>query len=187
MFDLKLTPHKPLIKIIKIADDMSCWCDEVAKHVKRIFSVYAYDALRIVHCCSLEGSFELHFLTYDWELEDEELDEEIRDKVYDMIEGAQCDPVIYWNPRNDIETIQEGFLPKSSVGEYKLYQTSSWESEKRVEEDRLDAEYQKQTNEEWEFHYRPDEKVVAAWKKAADEKTAEAIEEAIEWACTKQL
>jgi hypothetical protein len=182
------TPHEPLIKIIKIEDNLDDWGDDVTDHVNRIFSVYVYDARLKVHVASYYGSRELHFLSHDFTWKEDNPDEDTQEKVHDLIDSVRCDDIIYWNPRGDIEEIEEGYLPEGKTGQYKLYQAGAWEPEKRDAEDKADAEYKEKTKEEWKnvHHGEETEQAVAAWKEEGNKKTAEAIEEAREWACTTQ-
>lgn len=179
------TPHKPLLKIVKIEDDPNYWNSDITDHVKKIFSVYVYDHRRKIHVCSITPSAELHFIRYDWQWKGDP-NEETRERVYDLIDSVQLESVIYMD-FYDVEkapVIEEGALPDGKTGAYKIYNAHSFEPEKRAAEDQADAEYEEKTAGEWGHTLPLDEKTekaISAWEEAGDKATAEAIEEALEY------
>jgi len=183
---MKLTPHKPLLKIVKI-DETDHWCKEVTDLVRRIFGVYVFDARKRVPCCEQTPSFELHFLESqaDWSMEDQEPSEEIRDQVDNLLfEGdSQTEGVTYIHCSHieNAPTIKEGFCPDGTMGVYKIYHPYKYKTE-RDDQDKADAEYDAKSKEEWENidYSSADDEEMNAWKEESDKATDEAIEELFE-------
>lgn len=104
------------VRFVRIKDDLHHW--EIPVHLRRfisaIYSVFAYDNNKAVHCCELTPSFECHFIEHTYDSKVTNIPEEIREQISDLLmEGdSYMDNVAYYhchhfNPEKHPENFHE--------------------------------------------------------------------------------
>jgi len=111
----------PDLWIVKL-DEREHWIDPmILEHTSRLYGVYVFDRRRHFHLCSLEASYELHFLGSQWETSRELTDSENEELWESIVAGdSQAENVSYFNVRGINRILDTpfrgGFLPKEGSG-----------------------------------------------------------------------
>lgn len=86
--------------------------DSHKQHVEKIYDVYLFDKARQVHLCEMASSNELHYLYSTVWLRDYDIDEDLKDEIYELYEyiaNVDTQRVIYYHVY-DIENMVESAI-----------------------------------------------------------------------------
>jgi len=83
------------------------WNGEPMEKIKSIHAHYLYDANLVTHICSLQGSYFLHFVGFDFELNEGVVDED--DEIHTWIlHGYSVEPQDDYYSSRTIDAIEKG-------------------------------------------------------------------------------
>ena len=126
---------KPCIRVAKI-DETFHWIEPYPEVAGRIWGVYVYDANRVVHCCEVTGSYELHFV------ESQTMVRVSDDIQMEMLDGDRDTPAVMYLHCGSLDDAEEIDIehdpcnpyPKGGIGTFILFESYDGDSDAAIEE-----------------------------------------------------